>query len=32
MKFASFENAWMAATLALFGVFLAWSLKLMGWV
>jgi hypothetical protein len=32
MKFASFENALMMATLIVFVVFLAWSVKLIsGW-
>jgi hypothetical protein len=29
MKFASFENALMAATFVMFAVFLAWSVKLI---
>ena len=29
MKFASFENVLMLATLALFAVFLAWSVKII---
>ena len=29
MKFASFENALMLATLMLFAVFLAWSVKII---
>ena len=29
MKFASFENALMLATLVMFAVFLAWSVKII---
>ena len=29
MKFASFENALMLATLVMFAVFLAWSVKIV---